>query len=231
MFSAIWNAAAMLTGSRDSWNSTSSTESATAEHNFSRSSSARDWQDGDYPEYHGDAGFSEDPDNRLLPWTTSSGTGNNKLFLQLLDDLDGITSNTDSAHRRRKARELMSDYIFRPDMQVHGDHFSRGHALRRSSAAEYGLRPPELAAVRSEWASRRSSGDFSGVQVPSPKVSPEHRAVRCRSGDFSGIESTETLISPKSSPQHLGRPHRGHLDRLQWQSHPPYCSTKEVNVC
>jgi hypothetical protein len=221
MFSALWNAAAMLTGSRDSWQSTGSNESSPSDQKFARTSSGKDWHEQEYPEYHGDAGFSEDADS--LPWV-GPGTGNSKLFLQLLDDLDGLTSNTDSAHRRRRARELMSDYIFRPDLQVHGDSMYRGHPSRRSNAAEYGLRRPELEAARNERALRRSSGDFTGLQVPM-RVSPEHRAARCRSGDFSNVD---ILVSPKPSPQHVGR-QRGHLDRLQWQSHPPFCSTKEVN--
>lgn len=223
MFSAFWNVAGMLTGSRESWLSGSAGESSPVEPKRSRPSSARPWLES---ERHGDAGFSEDPDNRHFPWITDQGTGNNKLFLQLLDDLDGLTSNTDSAHRRRKAREMMSDYIFRPDLQVHSDQLLRGHPQRRSIGAEYRLCPPELAATRNEWASRRSSGDFSGLKLPSPKVSPEHRASRCRSGDFSEID---IMNLQQASPQHLDRPRRGQLDRLQWQSHPPFCSTKEVN--
>jgi Ras association domain-containing protein 1 len=78
---------------------------------------------------------------------------------------------------------------------------------------------------------RRSSGDFSALhlRVPSPKVSPEHRSSRCRSGDFSAVN---VLCSPRVSPQHHPEPSqqqrlRGHLDRLQWLSHPPFNSTKE----
>jgi len=227
MFSAIWNAAAMITGSRESWNSTSSSESLPSperEQNFARSSSARDWRESDWRDYHADAGFSEDADNVPMPWN-GSGTANSKLFYQLLDDLDGL-STTDSLHRRRKAREIMSDFIFHPDQQQgHGDYLLRGNQLRRSSGADCLLRRPDIAAARDERALRRASGDFTGLQIPSPKVSPEHRAARCRSGDFSGID---VLSSPKGSPQHQDRP-RGHLDRLQWMSHPPYGCTKEVN--
>lgn len=222
MFSAIWNAgAAMITGSRESWGSASSSESLPApEQNFTRSSSNKEWRESDWRDYHADAGFSEDGDSGLNPW--NPGTGNSKLFYQLLDDLDGL-STTDSAHRRRKAREIMSDFIFHPEQQGHTDYLHRGSQLRRSSGVDCVLRRPDMAAARDERTSRRASGDFTGLQVPSPKVSPEHRAARCRSGDFGALD---ILGSPKGSPQHQERP-RGHLDRLQWMSHPPYGCTKE----
>ena len=51
---------------------------------------------------------SEDPVGHL--WQ-----GNQKLFVQLLDDLDDLTCSTPSAHRRRKAREIFSDWLFSPD--------------------------------------------------------------------------------------------------------------------
>lgn len=40
---------------------------------------------------------------------------NDKLFVDLLDDLDRISGNTNSARRRRRARDLFSDWLFSSD--------------------------------------------------------------------------------------------------------------------
>lgn len=225
MFSALWNA---VTG-RDSASSSGST-TPTRDGHRGYTAAPRDWYDAGFSEDAGGGGYVP-----LPPDWSGSGTGNSKLFYQLLDDLDGL-SNGESAHRRRKAREIMSDFIFHPASSSSRGEFSRDSQFRRSSAAEYGRRRPQSAAVtREEKAARRASGDFSALnlRVPSPKVSPEHRAARCRSGDFSAVD---VLCSPRVSPQHLpNQPQqqqqrlRGHLDRLQWLSHPPFGSTKEVN--
>jgi hypothetical protein len=40
---------------------------------------------------------------------------NDKLFSQLLDDLDNITGDTASVRRRKKAREMFSNWLFSED--------------------------------------------------------------------------------------------------------------------
>lgn len=40
-----------------------------------------------------------------------------KLFIQLLDDLDNISGGSQSAHRRRRAREIFSEWLFSQDVR------------------------------------------------------------------------------------------------------------------
>jgi hypothetical protein len=228
MFSALWNVAGMLAGgTREAWNSASSPSSADSSPSDTGQKTTRNWMQPDWPaEHHADAGFSEDSD-ASLPWI-GCGTGNNRLFIQLLDDLDDITTNTPSAHRRRKAREMFSDWIFSTDMRGNAGDVQQGHQLRRSSAAEYGLRRPDLSAAQDERALRRSSGDFSSFELPVSKISPEHRAARCRSGDFSSFDvNCSPKVSPKVSPQHQASV-PGHVEKLQWLSSKLSRCPKEV---
>jgi len=128
----------------------------------------------------GDAGFSEE---LSLQWT---GSGSSRLFVQLLDDLDDLSSNSPSAHRRRRAREIFSEWLFSADLRSPADGpggLRRDHPFRRS-AADFA---PELRAGErrqyDEKARRRCSGDFSGVNVTHQQVSPQHRIVTRRSLD------------------------------------------------
>lgn len=64
--------------------------------------------------------------------------GEDKLFIQLLDDLDNISGGSQSVHRRRRAREIFSEWLFSQD--VHN---------------------PQVMRLRSEQSARRlSGGDF-----------------------------------------------------------------------
>lgn len=82
---------------------------------------------------------SHDPSDIL-----EGGGDDNKLFIQLLDDIDNISgSNSQSIHRRRKAREIFSDWLF-------------GQTDKS----------PELAKIQSEPEhSRRFSGDFTDFDL------------------------------------------------------------------
>lgn len=42
--------------------------------------------------------------------------GEDKLFIQLLDDLDNISGGSQSVHRRRRAREIFSEWLFSQDV-------------------------------------------------------------------------------------------------------------------
>ena len=128
----------------------------------------------------GDAGFSEE---LSLQWTDSV---NNKLFIQLLDDLDDLSSNSPSAHRRRRAREIFSEWLFTADLRSPTDGpggLRRDHPCRRS-AADFA---PELWTDEQrncdEKARRRGSGDFTGVNVTRQQSSPQHRILTRRSLD------------------------------------------------
>lgn len=91
------------------------------------------------------------PSKRSLPFTPTipeiqpsqgqsegqSQHGEDKLFIQLLDDLDNISGGSQSVHRRRRAREIFSEWLFSQD--VHN---------------------PEVMRLKSEQSGRRFSGDF-----------------------------------------------------------------------
>jgi len=183
MFSALWNAASSM------WSTERGNSVAPGMTNLPpRSQSVSTpvltppipgpilpWQ-----ESVGDAGFSEE---LSLQWT---GSASNRLFVQLLDDLDDLSSNSPSAHRRRRAREIFSEWLFSADLRSPADGpggLRRDHPLRRS-AADYGpvLRTDEQQKY-DEKAQRRCSGDFSGVNVTRQQESPQHRVLARRSLD------------------------------------------------
>lgn len=66
---------------------------------------------------------------------------NDKLFVDLLDDLDRISGNTNSARRRRRARDLFSDWLFSSDSKNPANFRAEGpdgfsdYARRRVSEA------------------------------------------------------------------------------------------------
>jgi len=183
MFSALWNAASSMWASeRGSSEALSTKDSLSRSHSVSTPvltppsrGSSLPWQ-----ESIGDAGFSEE---LSLQWT---GTASNKLFVQLLDDLDDLSSNSPSAHRRRRAREIFSEWLFSADLRSPVDGpggLRRDHPFRRS-AADFGpvLRPDEQRRC-DEKARRRCSGDFSGVNVTHEQESPQRRILARRSLD------------------------------------------------
>lgn len=66
------------------------------------------------------------PRNRILPPTPEAVDGmdhggmhgsEDKLFIQLLDDLDNISGGDQSIHRRRRAREIFSEWLFSQDVR------------------------------------------------------------------------------------------------------------------
>jgi len=183
MFSALWNAASSM------WATERESSEVSRTNNFPlRSQSVSTpmlappsrvpglpWQ-----ESVGDAGFS---DELSLQWT---GSANNKLFVQLLDDLDDLSSNSPSAHRRRRARDIFSEWLFSADLRSPADGpggLRRDHPFRRS-AADFGpvLRTDEQQKC-DEKVRRRCSGDFSSVNVTHQQESPQHRILTRRSLD------------------------------------------------
>lgn len=181
MFSALWNAASSM------WSTERGGSDVSKMPPRSQSVStpvllppARElclpWQ-----ESVGDAGFSEE---LSLQWT---GSASNKLFVQLLDDLDDLSSNSPSAHRRRRAREIFSEWLFSADLRspAEGPGGLRRDQPFRRSAADYGpvLRTDESQKY-DEKARRRCSGDFSCVNVmQQQESSPQHRLLARRSLD------------------------------------------------
>lgn len=128
----------------------------------------------------GDAGFSEE---LSLQWT---GSASNKLFVQLLDDLDDLSSNSPSAHRRRRAREIFSEWLFSADLRSPADGpggLRRDHPFRRSAVDCAPVLRTDEKQKRDEKVRRRCSGDFSGVNVTQQQVSPQHRILTRRSLD------------------------------------------------
>ena len=65
----------------------------------------------------------------------------NKLFLDLLDDLDNITGDTPSAKRRQKARDIFSDWLF--SEQVKADNAGQRKKNRKSFHEFYSHREEE----------------------------------------------------------------------------------------
>ena len=59
-----------------------------------------------------DSGLFETEDGTSLSRLEGIWNDNDQLFGQLLDDLDNITGNTPSVRRRRRARDLFSDWLF-----------------------------------------------------------------------------------------------------------------------
>jgi len=203
MFSALWNAASSMWG----------TERASSEAQRTGGMPPRSlsisnpvltppsrgptlpWQ-----ESVGDAGFSEE---LSLQWT---GSASNKLFVQLLDDLDDLSSNSPSAHRRRRAREIFSEWLFSADLRSPADGpggLRRDHPFRRS-AADFGpvLWTDEQQQNRDEKARRRCSGDFTGVNVTRQLESPQHRAIK-RSLDVRRQSEPLGVISSEVSEYRL----------------------------
>jgi len=128
----------------------------------------------------GDAGFSEE---LSLQWT---GSASNKLFVQLLDDLDDLSSNSPSAHRRRRALEIFSEWLFSADLRSPADGpggLRRDHPFRRSAVDCAPVLRTDEKQKRDEKVRRRCSGDFSGVNVTHQQVSPQHRILTRRSLD------------------------------------------------
>lgn len=67
--------------------------------------------------------MADRPRNRILPPTPEAGDegidhgSEDKLFIQLLDDLDNISGGDQSIHRRRRAREIFSEWLFSQDVR------------------------------------------------------------------------------------------------------------------
>jgi len=128
----------------------------------------------------GDAGFSEE---LSLQWT---GSASNKLFVQLLDDLDDLSSNSPSAHRRRRAREIFSEWLFSADLRSPADGpggLRRDHPFRRSAAEFEPVLRREEQLNSEEKARRRRSGDFGAANVARQQESPQRRILTRRSLD------------------------------------------------
>jgi len=128
----------------------------------------------------GDAGFSEE---LSLQWT---GSASNKLFVQLLDDLDDLSSNSPSAHRRRRAREIFSEWLFSADLRSPADGpggLRRDHPFRRSAAEFEPVLRRDQPTKSEEKARRRCSGDFSSANVARQQESPQRRILTRRSLD------------------------------------------------
>ncbi len=84
----------------------------------------------------GESGLTGTPGDSPLNITDE----NDRLFTQLLDDLDNITGNTPSVRRRRKARDLFSSWLFSDDARSPPDlpiqrcrEAFRDYAKRRSA--------------------------------------------------------------------------------------------------
>ena len=198
MFSALWNAASSMWASERS-EAPSMSRSQSVSTPVLTTPPPRGpslpWQ-----ESIGDAGFSEE---LSLQWT---GSGSSRLFVQLLDDLDDLSSNSPSAHRRRRAREIFSEWLFSADLRSPADGpggLRRDHLFRRS-AADFA---PELRAGErqkcEEKARRRCSGDFSGANVTHQQMSPQHRILTRRSlDDRRHSEPLSVILSEVSKPFH-----------------------------
>jgi len=184
MFSALWNAASSMWGAeRGSSVAPNVKDSLSRSHSVSTPVLAPPPPRGPglpWQESIGDAGFSEE---LSLQWT---GSASNRLFVQLLDDLDDLSSNSPSAHRRRRAREIFSEWLFSADLRSPADGpggLRRDHPFRRSVAEfEPALRPSEEQ-KSNDKAWRRCSGDFTGVNVTHQQESPQRRILVRRSLD------------------------------------------------
>jgi len=181
MFSALWNAASSMWAA-DRPNTSRMKDLPPRSHSVSTPVLTPPSRGPSlpWPESLGDAGFSEE---LSLPWT---GTANSKLFVQLLDDLDDLSSNSPSAHRRKRAREIFSEWLFSADLRSPADGpggLRRDHPYRRS-AADFG---PGLLVDEQQKSDekerRRCSGDFSDVNVMRQQESPQHRVLVRRSLD------------------------------------------------
>jgi len=184
MFYALWNAASSMWGAeRGSSVAPNVKDSLSRSHSVSTPMLTPPSRGPGLPwqEAMGDAGFSEE---LSLQWT---GSASNKLFVQLLDDLDDLSSNSPSAHRRRRARDMFSEWLFSGDLRSPADGpggLRRDHPFRRSAAEfEPGLQPPSQEQKFDDKARRRCSGDFTGVNVTHQQESPQRRILARRSLD------------------------------------------------
>lgn len=183
MFSALWNAASsMWATEHESLDTPRSERSPPRSHSVSTPVLSPPSRGLSLPwlESVGDAGFSEE---LSLQWT---GSASNKLFVQLMDDLDDLSSNSPSAHRRRRAREIFSEWLFSADLRSPADGpggLRRDHPFRRSAAEFEPVLRRDEQRKSEEKTRRRCSGDFSGVNVARQQESPQHRTLTRRSLD------------------------------------------------
>lgn len=89
-----------------------------------------------------DSGLFEGEDSSSF----KQGDEGDKLFGQLLDDLDNITGDTPSVRRRRRARDLFSNWLFNPEV--------------KSPAEKSVLRRKRVHAAFADFAARRRSAEF-----------------------------------------------------------------------
>lgn len=102
--------------------------------------------------------------------------GDDKLFIQLLDDLDNISGGSQaSVHRRRRAREIFSEWLFSQD--VHNPQVMRlkseqsGRRLSGGDFGEFDLKKQgrqhscDAEPFSREQSSRRSCGVLSDLSV------------------------------------------------------------------
>jgi len=183
MFSALWNAASyMWAPERQKFETPRTEGTPLRSHSVSTPvlTSPSPGLGLPWLESTGDAGFSEE---LSLQWT---GSASNKLFVQLLDDLDDLSSNSPSAHRRRRAREIFSEWLFSADLRSPADGsggLRRDHPFRRSAAEFEPILRRDEQLKSEEKTRRRCSGDFSGVNVAGQHESPQRRVLTRRSLD------------------------------------------------
>ena len=88
---------------------------------------------------------------------------NDKLFADLLDDLDSISKlDTESARKRKKARDLFSDWLFSHDEKVYSQKASPDTRYFQRTPSGSRLRPQKS---RHASKTKRSSADLSDLST------------------------------------------------------------------
>jgi len=101
------------------------------------------------------AAIERDRNQKLEARHKSLWDENDRLFFQLLDDLDNLTGDTASARRRKKAREMFSNWLFSEDPRSPDHPVKKYKDAFRDMARSQSFEAPECkAALFSKWRPR-----------------------------------------------------------------------------